>query len=187
MTTDKIIASLNQKLNPGRFEHTMGVARTAKWLALKYGADSNKAYLAGILHDCAKCLSHEELLQRIEKYHITLDAISLKSPQLLHSFVGAHEAREVYGIDDEEIFDAVYYHTIGKENMSTLTRIVYLADAIEPMRNYPGVNKIRKTAEESLDEAVFMYTDSSIRFILDRGALLHPNTLALRNSFIAGV
>ncbi len=186
MTTDEIISSLKQKLKPSRFEHSMGVADTAARLALMYGADREKAYLAGILHDCAKCFSDEELLQRIQKYNITLDEISLKSPQLLHSFVGAYEAREVYGIDDPEIFDAVYYHTIGKESMSTLTKIIYLADAIEPLRSYPGVDEIRKAAEESLDKAVFMYTDSSIKFILDKGSLLHPNSVALRNSFIAG-
>lgn len=184
MSTEEITELLKCRLKPKRFQHSLGVAATARSLALRYGADEDKAYLAGILHDCAKCFSEEELSRKIRQYGIQLDEISLRSPQLWHSFVGAHEAREVYGIDDEGIFDAIYYHTIGKANMQKLSAIVYLADAVEPMREYPGVDSLRELANKSLDEAVLAYTEQSIKFVLNKGALLHPNAVSIRNYYI---
>ena len=181
---NEIISSLKQRLKPSRFENSMGVAETARSLALIYGEDTDKAYLAGILHDCAKCFSEEELRRKILQYGIQLDEISAKSPQLWHSFVGAYEAREIYGIDDQDIFDAIYYHTIGKAAMSKLCSIIYLADAIEPARDYPGAEALRITAQKSLDTAVLEYTEQSIKFVLDKGALLHPNAVSLRNYYI---
>ncbi len=184
MNTDQITKALKSRLKPSRFEHSVGVAETARNLAALYGEDEEKAYLAGILHDCAKCYTQDELWHRIEKYKITLDDVSSASPQLWHSFVGAYEAMEVYGIDDSDIFDSIYYHTIGCEAMSTLCAIIYLADAIEPGRSYPGVDILRTEAQSSLNTAVLKYTEQSIRFVLDKGALLHPNAVAVRNYYI---
>ena len=184
MTNNEIKQILAAKLKPSRYKHTISVAETAQRLARIHGADEDKAYLASLLHDCAKCMTQEELQEKIDKYKIELDEVSLKSPQLLHSYVGAYEAKYTYGIEDSEIFDAIYYHTTGKKDMSKLCAIVYLSDAIEPMRVFPEVDKIRETAEKSLWKAVYMYSEASIRFVLKKGNLLHPNTVDTRNFYI---
>lgn len=184
MTVEAIKLSLKEKLKPTRFIHSEAVAETAAALAALYGVSPQKAYLAGILHDCAKHMTKEELYDSIKKYNINLDEISLKMPQILHSFVGAYEARTLYGADDDEIFDAIYYHTIGKANMTGLTSIIYLADAIEPNRDYPGVEVLRKLSKENLNEAVFEYTKYSVKFILAKNKIIHPNAIEIINSHI---
>ena len=183
MTESQITEKLKTMLKESRFLHSISVAETARELAVRFGADENKAYLAGLLHDCAKCFGDDELLKKIQYYDISLDLDTLNATGLLHSFVGAYDAKYVFGIDDEEIFDAIYYHTIGKPDMKPLTAIIYLADAIEPLREYPGVNEIRKTAESSLDKAVYLYTCRTIEFVERKGAYLHPNALEVRDFY----
>lgn len=184
MTLAEITQKLKASLKESRFNHSLCVAETAKELAVRFGADPDKAYLAGLVHDCAKCLSDEELKEKIKIYNIDLDKATLNSPQLLHSFVGAFEAKAQYGIHDEEIFDAIYYHTVGKADMPLLTAIVYLADAIEPLRSYPGVDEIRKAAETSLDKAIYMYTETSLDFVQKRGYYPHPNSVEVRDYYL---
>ncbi len=179
MDKEEIILHLGKILKPQRFSHTMNVASCAVRLAETYGEDTESAYLAGLLHDCAKCYGVDELSEKIKSYGIVLDDISKKSPQLWHSYVGALEAKEVYGVDNEDILNAIYYHTIGRKNMSKLEKIIYLADAIEPSRSYSGVEKLRNLAKISLDEAVLEYTKMSIEFIRSKGALVHPNAYAI--------
>ncbi len=183
MTLQEITQKLKSDLNESRFNHSISVANTAKELAVRFGADENKAYIAGLVHDCAKCLSTQELKEKVETYGIETDADTFNSTQLLHSFVGAYKAREDYGIYDDEIFDAIYYHTVGKKNMPPITSIVYLADAIEPLRSYPGVDEIRKQAQTSLDKAIYMYTKDSVDFILKKGCYLHPNSVETRDYY----
>lgn len=183
MTPEEIKIKLKTHLKESRYMHSLCVADTAKKLAGIYGIDSHKAYIAGLVHDCAKCYSNEELAAKIKLYNINLDDTSLSSPQLWHSFVGAFEARVEYGIRDEEIFDAIYYHTIGKEAMEPLTAIIYLADAIEPTRSYPGVDEIREAAEKSLEKAIYLYTKGTIDFVASKGNALHPNALKVRDYY----
>ena len=175
MTPAEIKDILKKRLKESRYLHSLGVADTAKKLAEIYGIDSQKAYLAGLVHDCAKGYTDDELKSKVMHYGISLDECSLSSPQLLHSFVGACELEEYFGIDDAEIFDAVYYHTIGKGNMPLLTAIVYIADAIEPLRDYPGVEEIRTAAFESLHKAIYMYTRDMTDYVLAKGQKVHPN------------
>ena len=179
MNTQDIINSLESVLKPGRFTHTLGVAKWARELAILNGVSPDKAYLAALLHDCAKCMTGDELADNIKKYDIKLDSEALSSPQLWHSYVGAFIAKDVYGIEDEEILDAIYYHTTGKADMSDLCAIVYLADAIEDSRDYSGVEKLRELAKESLWDAVLAYTERSIEFIKSKGCIVHPDTLAI--------
>lgn len=185
MTTEDIIRDLQSRLTPERFLHTMGVANAAKKLALKYGICPQKAYIAGLVHDCAKCMTKDELWNNIQKYDIELDSVSILAPQIWHSYVGAFVARDLYGIDDEQILDAVYYHTTGKTDMTELCAAIYLADAIEEGRRFDGVDYLRTLAEKSLWDAVLSYTEMSLRFIMDRGNLIHPDTVALRNELIS--
>ena len=179
MNTQDIINSLKSVLTPDRFTHTMGVAKWARELAFLNGVSPDKAYTAGLLHDCAKCMTKDELADNIKKYKIELDDEALDSPQLWHSYVGAFVAKDVYGIDDKEILDAIYYHTTGKADMSELCAIVYLADAIEDSRSYNGVEKLREMAKESLWDAVYAYTERSIEFIKAKGCIVHHDTLAI--------
>lgn len=183
MTPEEIKTKLKAHLKESRYIHSLYVADTAKRLAGIYGIDSHKAYIAGLVHDCAKCYSNEELAAKIKVYNINLDDASSSSPQLWHSFVGAFEAREEYGIRDEEIFDAIYYHTIGKEAMEPLTAVIYLADAIEPTRDYPGVDEIRDASEKSLEKAIYLYTKGTIDFVASKGNVLHPNALKVRDYY----
>ncbi len=177
---DSIAQYLKTVLKKSRFEHTMRVAHTARRLADLHGEDRDKAYLAGLLHDCAKGFSEEELRSRMDEYGIVPDEVTKASPQIWHSFVGAYEARKLWGVDDD-IFDAIYFHTTGNADMTRLCAIVYLADAIEPGRSYTNVDFLRKTAEVSLSRAVREYTKMSVEFVEARGLKVHPDTLAILN------
>jgi len=170
-----ILKKLKGSLTPERFSHTLGVAKTAQELAVIYGVDTKKAYIAALLHDCAKCFGKEELKQKMGFYGIVLDKDSENSPWLWHSYVGAYEAKHIYKIDDEDIFNAIYYHTIGRAGMSVLEQIIYLADAIEPGRNYGEVDELRALAKKSLQKAVEKYTLRSIDYVISRGLKPHPN------------
>ncbi len=184
MTIDEIKYALKKKLKPERYTHSLAVADMAVKLSEIYGADCQKAYLAGLLHDCAKGYAKDDLFDKLAEYHIAVDEVSLKSYGLLHGFVGAEEAKAVYGIDDEEIYDAIYYHTVGKTAMPLLTKIIYLADGIEPGRIYEGVEAVRIEAVKNIDKAVVMYTDSTIKYVLERGRLLHPSAVETRNYYL---
>lgn len=184
MTLNEIKKRLENTLKPSRFAHSVSVAQTASDLAEIYNADAGKAYLAGILHDCAKNYTNGELFELAKKYNIELDEVCKSSANLLHGFVGAYDAKKVYGINDSEIFDAIYYHTVGKPDMPILTKIIYVSDGIEPLRNYPGVEEIRKCAFENLDKAVVMYTDATIKFVLEKGILLHNASVETRNYYL---
>lgn len=184
MTTDEMKQELKRTLKPERYTHSLAVAETAVMLSEIYGADCRKAYLAGLLHDCAKGFGKEELYAELKRYHISADEVSLGSPGLLHGFVGAEVAKNVYGVDDKEIYDAIYYHTVGKADMPLLTKIIYLADGIEPGRIYDGVDRVRLEAVKNIDRAVVMYTDSTIKYVLERGGLLHPSAVETRNYYL---
>lgn len=184
MTISEIELQIHKLLKPSRYKHSISVAKTAVELAGIHGADADKAYLAALLHDCAKCYDDIELFEKAERYGIVLDYVSRKNPKLIHSYVGAYEAKAVYGVEDEEIIDAIYYHTIGKADMSKLCEIIYIADAIEPLRSYDGVDTLRIIAKTSLKEAILKYTEMSIRHLIDRGEYIHPNAIETRNHYL---
>lgn len=184
MTVSEIETHIQKLLKPSRYKHSISVAKTAVELARIHGADEDKAYLAALLHDCAKCYDDTELFKKAEIYGIELDSVSKNNPKLIHSYVGAYEAKAIYGIDDEEILDAIYYHTIGKADMSKLCAVIYIADAIEPLRSYDGVEILRKASRTSLCEAVLKYTEMSIRHLIDRGEYIHPSAIETRNYYL---
>lgn len=184
MNLKEIDEKLKKSLRSDRYLHSLSVAKTACRLAEIFGADRDKAYLAGILHDCAKNYSKEELFKLADEFSLEIDKISSESWGLIHGFVGAELAKSGYGVYDDEIYDAIYYHTIGKADMPLLTEIIYLADGIEPLRDYPGVEQIRITAEKDLHRAVLMYTDMTIGYVIKRGLLLHPSAVETRNFYL---
>ena len=183
MRTD-IIADLRDKLPHKRFLHSEGVAQTVVRLAERYGIDADKAELAGWLHDCARIYPTDALVKECMKRDIRIARIEEESPILLHAPLGVYLAKHTYGIDDEEILDAIACHTVGRENMTVLDMIVYLADMIEPTRDYDGVEVLRELADKDLKKAMVAAFDQSIKHVVDQGGLLHPNTILARNELL---
>ena len=163
---------LQQELKPHRMEHTAYVVETAISLAQRFGADAHKARLAALLHDCAKYLPDEILLSYADTNPPMLP--------ILHAAAGADYAKNIYGVDDPEILQAIRLHTTGDENMSLLDKIIYLADMIEPSRTFDGVDEIRSAS--SLDEMMRLALLRSIWYIKERGNPIHPATLRALNA-----
>lgn len=172
---------LSKALSPKRFNHSLGVSKTAAKLAEKFGEDIEKSKLAGLLHDCARSISNNNLLQMAEAFGIVVDDVERYQPILVHAPLGAYLAKSDYGIDDPEILKAITLHTTGAANMSRLDKIIYLADCIEPNRDFPGVDKLRKLAAKDLNAAVLEAFDQSLQFVIERGLLIHPATVEGRN------
>lgn len=185
MTIEQMTAKLKGSLLEKRFIHSLGVMECAQKLAKLYGADEEKAAVAGLLHDCAKNYSKADMFALCEEYGIELDDVMKKSSGLIHGLLGAEVAKREYGIDDEEIYDAIYYHTVGKPEMSLLTQIIYIADGIEDNRHYDGVDRIRSLALEDLDKALILQIDYTIKSVISKGGLLHTNTIDTRNWYLS--
>ncbi|MDO5403649.1 MAG: bis(5'-nucleosyl)-tetraphosphatase (symmetrical) YqeK [Eubacteriales bacterium] len=149
-----------------RFRHTIGVADTCACMAMRYGVDMQQAYIAGLLHDCAKCVPDEVKIRQCRKYNIYLTDIELKNEYLIHSKLGAFYAKELYGIKDEQICSAIKYHTTAKCDMSMLEKIVFLADYIEPYRNKAkNLEYIRNLAFVDIDKAVYEVLKDTIKYL----------------------
>lgn len=159
-----------------RIPHVLGTEQEAIRLALRYGADVQKARVAALLHDCTKKLDMEEQLALCRQYGIRLDELEQRALKLLHAKTGAAIARDLFGVDDE-IYSAIYWHTTGHANMTLLEKIMYLADYIEPTRNFSGVNELRAACNESLDKGLRMGLEMTIQEMHDRGNPVHSATL----------
>ena len=182
-TVDEMREKLQRRLKKERFAHSIGVANTAVKLAKKFGVDERKAYIAGLLHDCARQFENAELPAEAEKRGIKIGEVEKSMPLLLHSYIGAKMIEEIYNVHDAEISQAIYRHTVGARDMTPLDKIIYFADMIEPNRNYPGVEKLRELAENSndLDEIILTALNESIIFVTQKNSLIHPDTIAARN------
>lgn len=160
-----------------RFAHTLGVEFTAAALAMKYQADVTDAQIAGLLHDCAKCLTDEKRVSICEKHQIPMTDIERRNPFLLHAKVGEYLAREKYGITNPDILNAIRFHTTGRENMSLLERIVFVADYIEPgRRQAPNLTEIRQLAFTDLDAAMLKILEDTLSYLRATGGELDPMT-----------
>lgn len=180
----KALKAIEAQLSPSLIRHVCQVAETAQRMARLYRIDEKKAYLSGILHDYAKEKPHEELLKIAAEYNL-LDDVYSQVPYLLHAPVGALLIKAELEIDDEEIIMAISNHTLGRPFMSSLEKIVFLADMIEPDRNFHEVDKLRKLADKDLDEAMLFGLDSSLKYCLDKKSIIHPQTIMARNYFLA--
>lgn len=166
LSVEEIIDKLSHELPSKRYKHTLGVAYTATSLAMVHGCDMKKAEVAGLLHDCAKALSLDQMLEIAKEYNLILRDTEKVSPNLLHGKVGACLAKNMYGIEEEEILSAICFHTTGKPNMTLLEKIVYIADYIEPSRDkQKHLNEIRKMAFVDLDKALFMILDDTVSYL----------------------
>ena len=181
---EQIIRELKRKLRQKRYVHTIGVAECAEGLAIKYGADPEKAYTAGLLHDIVKEDTIEEMLMLCE--NLPIDDEMRETRALLHGPAGAEYARLHFDIDDD-IYNACFFHTVGRENMSVLEKIVYLADVIEPNRTQPGVEVLRSLAEEDLDRAVLQAMSNTIGYLEENHMKVHKNSLNARNYLLKSI
>ncbi|MEN6391922.1 MAG: bis(5'-nucleosyl)-tetraphosphatase (symmetrical) YqeK [Syntrophomonas sp.] len=172
------------KLSKHRFKHSLQVAEVARELAQHYQEDADKAYLIGLLHDYAKGISSEELLAIAEKNGLLQDEMERQVPDLLHAPVGSWLVRHELKIEDGDILQAIRFHTLGDLNMNVMDKIIYLADMIEPGRDYPGQERLKCLAFRDLDDAMLFGLESTIRYCLDQGRLLHPRTIEVRNHYL---
>ncbi|NBG88939.1 HD domain-containing protein [Isachenkonia alkalipeptolytica] len=178
---ERIKSRLKKRQPYGRYQHTLGVVKAACDLAEHYGISVDKARLAALLHDYAKDLTEHELKKYIEVHKLEVDQSLYETYELLHGVVGAHMAKTEFGIHDEEILQAIRYHTTGRLHMEPLEKIIYLSDFIEENRNYPGVEALRKLAYEDLDKGLLQGFNNTIRFLLATDKVIHCNTVKARN------
>lgn len=181
---DEIKAYLKARVSEKRFNHVLGVCDTAIKMAEKYDCNIEKAKTAALLHDIAKKMTDDELKSLVKKNGYKINSVEENNPQLLHSLAAAIIAKEEMKIEDEDILNSVIYHTTGREDMSLLEKIIYIADYIEPSRDFPGVEKLRTTAFENIDKALLMALESSILYVIKKGELLHLETIKARNYLI---
>lgn len=169
---------LKLTLDKDRYEHTLGVSYTAMCLAMKYDVDLDKAEIAGLLHDCAKCMADEKKLKKCKEHNINVSDIEKQQPYLLHAKVGAFIAMDTYGINDHDVINAILKHTTGACNMNMLEKIIYVADYIEPRRNKAGnLKEIRKMAFEDIDMAVYMIMRDTVDYLNKKGKTIDSTTL----------
>lgn len=173
----KIRSEMYNKLDAKRYEHTLGVAYTASSLAMRYEVDISKAILAGLLHDCAKCINDSKKIKICETNHIPITEAERKNPSLLHAKVGSFYAKTKYGIEDLEILNAISFHTTGRPDMTDLEKIIYIADYIEPGRKHlPNLNSIRKTVFIDIDLALLQILEDTLNYLTSNNSEIDVTT-----------
>lgn len=173
----KLRKAMEKALDDRRYEHTLGVEYTAAALAMCYGASVKNAQIAGLLHDCAKCLSDEKKLSICAKHNIIINDIERRNPALLHAKVGSFLAMEEYGVSDPDVIHAILNHTTGRPGMSLLEKIVFIADYIEPGRNkVPNLDEVRKLAFTNLDAALLRILEDILKHLDESGREVDPMT-----------
>ena len=175
---------LKKNLKESRYNHSLAVADEALRLALKYGADPQKAYLAGLLHDITKNTATEEHLNIFETFGIMLTNVEKNAHKLWHAISGATYVKHILMIDDDEIFEAIRYHTTAKANLSLLGKVLYLADYTSADRDYEDVDVIRGLVDKSLDEAYLYALRYSINDLAENTRALHPDTVEAYNEVV---
>lgn len=163
-------------MKESRIAHVAGCESEAVMLAMHWGENPEKAATAGILHDITKKLSAEEQLKMCEHYGIICDELEKKTPKILHAKTGAAFAKDLFGISDS-VYEAIRWHTTGKADMTLLEKITYLADYIEPTRDFEGVEELRKLAYEDIDEALRLGMEMSMEDLKRRGIEPHTDTM----------
>ena len=177
MKRDKIAYKLKKELDAQRYEHTLGVEQMAINMARIFGEDEDRAALAGLLHDCAKCLPLSQMQKAAKE--VSVDPVMRESKALMHSVAGMCLAESVYGVTDPQVLSAIRWHTTGHGEMTELEKIIYLADMIEPNRKpFEGLETLRGLCREDLDRAMHTALRMSLEHVQRQGKTLHPDTLA---------
>lgn len=187
----KIKKYLKKHLTKERYHHTVGVAYTAMSMAMEYNPqpDNNefmiKAEIAGLLHDCAKCMDNDKKIRICNKNQISYSKIEAENPYLLHGKVGAYIARKEFDILDEDILNAITWHTTGRPDMSLLEKIIFVADYIEPSRRpIPELNLIRQLAFTDIDQAVIKILENTLKYLNEKGNPIDDMTQKTYDSYI---
>lgn len=178
------IECIRRKLSPERFAHSMGVEKTALAMAHRYGVDLMQTSTAALLHDYAKELPKQQLLELAEQYGIEIDSVYRRSPGLLHGPVAAHLVREEFGIADELVLKAIQNHTVGAKGMSDLEKIIYLADILEETRDFCGIDIIRRATRHRLDAGMLVALTHTVSYTMERGLAVHPNSIEAYNDLL---
>lgn len=180
MKIDEAISLVKSQLTVKRFEHSLRVAETAKELAKLYGVDIYQVELAAILHDYAKDFPIDKLKQLVIKGGFSEDLL-LYNHELWHGPVGSYLLKTKHGIRDIDILNAIQFHTTGRIQMSQLELIIYVADYIEPGRQFPGVDEVRKIAQKDLIQAAWKVSQNTVKFLLQKDVLVYPDTIHVYN------
>ncbi|MCG7330212.1 bis(5'-nucleosyl)-tetraphosphatase (symmetrical) YqeK [Streptococcus cristatus] len=183
MSREALLAKMETVMPEKRLRHCLGVEKAARELAERFGLDVEKAGLAGLLHDYAKKVSDEEFLALIDKYQLD-PYLKNWGNNVWHGMVGIYKIQEDLGIEDAEILRAIEIHTVGNDTMSELDKVVYVADYIEHNRDFPGVDKARELAQQSLNQAVAYETARTIEHLAHKGTPIYPQTLETYNAFV---
>ena len=181
---EKIKDLLKERLDEHRYIHSLGVADSAKELAVRFGADENKAYLAGLLHDITKNETNERQLKLLESDGIILNQVEKNNPKLWHAMTAPIFIKNELGVSDEEILSAVRYHTTGRASMSLLEKIVYIADYISAERDYPDVDVMRALAKESLEKAALYSLEYTLKKLSKSELVIHNDSLSFYNELV---
>lgn len=181
---NKIKKDLKEKLSKNRYEHSLRVADYCKRLAVIYKVDENRAYLSGLVHDCAKNLEEFYMLNKKLNSDIIFDTEEKDNENLKHAPIGAVVCKDLYGIFDEEIISAVRYHTTAKENMTLLEKILFISDKIEPGRKYDTVDELRRLADFDIDRAIVKFLNDSFEYLEKKSQKVHHLSVKARDYLI---
>lgn len=184
MNIDSYKKIIKSRMSDYRYKHSVNVAKEAVRLAKKYGADEEKAAIAGILHDITKENTKEEQLQIMTDGGIILDDVQKISSKLWHGISGSVYMRDKLDITDEDILNAVKYHTTGRAGMSVLEKVIFVADFTSEERDYSGIRTIRKKANKSLEEAMLYGLQFTLKDLSKRALIIHPDALACYNEIV---
>lgn len=181
----RVLDWLANQVPESRVQHILGVEEMAIALAKIHAVDTERAGLAGLMHDLAKYFKPQRLLEMAQQEGLSLDSVDRLNPHLLHADISAVVARDEFGIQDEQVLQAIANHTLGRPDMDALSCIVFLADTLEPGRgDTPELNHLRQASQQSLGKAVWMTCDYSFKYLLETRRLIHPRTLLTRNWFL---
>lgn len=182
---EELKSILKASLPLKRYKHSIAVYETALELASVHKLDMQKVGISALLHDCGREIPSRDSLAKATELGIMVDKIEANQPVLLHAKLGVFFARKKYGIEDQEILDGILYHTTGAPNMSPLAMAVYLADLLEPTRDFPGIDDLRKLAKENMEKAMMRSYGNTIRYLLEYDLLIHPNCICGYNQLAA--
>lgn len=175
---------LEKELPAKRFHHTLAVSETAVKLARCYGVDEKKAAIAGLLHDSGRQIPTKGFIAKAAELGIPLDEVEKNQPILIHAKLGVYYAQQEFGVTDPDILSSIRYHTTGAAHMSPLAMVIYLADLVEPNRDFPGVDTMREEVKKGLENGMRKAYAHTMEYLLDQGLLIHPDCLAGYNELV---
>jgi predicted HD superfamily hydrolase involved in NAD metabolism len=177
LTEREMRKKLKTMIPAKRYRHSLGVLREAVRLAKIHGADVKKARVAALLHDCAKSYKDQDAMDAAARHGLVPDSCQAEEPKLLHAPLGVALARKEFGVEDPDVLSAIGCHTTGKENMTLLEKVIYMADMVEEGRDFPGVREMRKTARRDINEGLIQAIGECIAHVRRKGRTLHPDSV----------